>query len=98
MQSAARPTPPLPASLRHLPVAHRALHDRARGIIENSPSAIEAAIRAGYAIDEFVAILPEHHEPGKSAGQLHRIAATENVAATWSETRPFESRTTTFTV
>ncbi len=51
MQFAARPTPPLPASLRHLPVAHRALHDRARGIIENSPSAIEAAISAGYAIE-----------------------------------------------
>ncbi|WP_112310122.1 glycerophosphodiester phosphodiesterase family protein [Pseudogemmobacter bohemicus] len=42
---------PLPASFLHLPVAHRALHDRGRGVIENSPAAIRAAIRAGYAIE-----------------------------------------------
>lgn len=42
---------PLPPSLLRLPVAHRALHDRSRGIIENSPAAIRAAIRAGYAIE-----------------------------------------------
>lgn len=34
-----------------IPVAHRGLHDAARGIIENSPSAFEAAARAGYAIE-----------------------------------------------
>lgn len=33
------------------PVAHRGLHDSGRGIIENTPSAIEAAIAAGYAIE-----------------------------------------------
>jgi glycerophosphoryl diester phosphodiesterase len=33
------------------PIAHRGLHDRARGIIENTPSAFEAAIAAGYAIE-----------------------------------------------
>lgn len=37
--------------LRTLPVAHRGLHDTAKGIIENSPSAFEAAARAGYAIE-----------------------------------------------
>ncbi|SEC58011.1 glycerophosphodiester phosphodiesterase family protein [Rhodobacter sp. 24-YEA-8] len=42
---------PLPPSLLCLPVAHRALHDRSRGIIENSPAAIRAAISAGYAIE-----------------------------------------------
>lgn len=42
---------PLPASLRHLPVAHRALHDRAQGRIENSALAIRAAMAAGYAIE-----------------------------------------------
>ncbi len=41
----------LPPSLIRIPVAHRALHDRSRGIIENSPSAIQAAIVAGYAIE-----------------------------------------------
>ena len=37
--------------LRTLPVAHRGLHDAARGLVENSPSAFEAAARAGYAIE-----------------------------------------------
>jgi len=33
------------------PIAHRGLHDRARGIIENTASAFEAACRLGYAIE-----------------------------------------------
>lgn len=39
-----------PAFLR-LPIAHRALHDRALGRIENSISAVRAAVAAGYAIE-----------------------------------------------
>lgn len=42
---------PLPAAFLRLPIAHRALHDRAAGRIENSPAAIRAAIDAGYAIE-----------------------------------------------
>lgn len=41
----------LPASFLRAPIAHRALHDKARGRIENSPSAIRAARAAGYAIE-----------------------------------------------
>ncbi|HZY67411.1 MAG TPA: glycerophosphodiester phosphodiesterase family protein, partial [Devosia sp.] len=33
------------------PIAHRGLHDRAAGVIENSPAAFEAAISGGYAIE-----------------------------------------------
>jgi glycerophosphoryl diester phosphodiesterase len=33
------------------PIAHRGLHDRAGGVIENSASAFDAAIAAGYAIE-----------------------------------------------
>ena len=33
------------------PIAHRGLHDRAGGIVENTSSAFEAAIAAGYAIE-----------------------------------------------
>ncbi len=33
------------------PIAHRGLHDRARGIIENTSAAFEAAIAGGYAIE-----------------------------------------------
>jgi len=33
------------------PIAHRGLHDAARGIIENSPAAVTAAVQAGYGIE-----------------------------------------------
>lgn len=42
---------PLPSAFLTLPIAHRALHDRAAGRIENSPAAIRAAIATGYAIE-----------------------------------------------
>lgn len=42
---------PLPDSFLRLPIAHRALHDRSAGRIENSPQAIRAAVDAGYAIE-----------------------------------------------
>ena len=33
------------------PIAHRGLHDAASGIIENTPSAVGAAIAQGYGIE-----------------------------------------------
>ena len=42
---------PLPAAFVRCPIAHRALHDRARRRIENSASAIRAARAAGYGIE-----------------------------------------------
>jgi glycerophosphoryl diester phosphodiesterase len=33
------------------PIAHRGLHDESKGIVENSASAVEAAIAKGYAIE-----------------------------------------------
>lgn len=42
---------PLPAAFLRSPIAHRALHDRARRRIENSASAIRAARAAGYGIE-----------------------------------------------
>ena len=42
---------PVPAAFLRAPIAHRALHDRARGRIENSASAVRAARAAGYAIE-----------------------------------------------
>ena len=42
---------PLPLAFVRGPIAHRALHDRARRRIENSASAIRAARAAGYGIE-----------------------------------------------
>ncbi|MGD9867872.1 MAG: glycerophosphodiester phosphodiesterase family protein, partial [Hyphomicrobiales bacterium] len=33
------------------PIAHRGLHDKDRGIVENTPSAFEAAMDGGYGIE-----------------------------------------------
>jgi glycerophosphoryl diester phosphodiesterase len=41
----------LPESFLRLPLAHRGLHDRSKGVIENSLSAFRAAIDAGYGIE-----------------------------------------------
>lgn len=41
----------LPADFLRLPLAHRALHDRAAGRPENSRAAIRAAVAAGYGIE-----------------------------------------------
>ncbi|GHC55604.1 glycerophosphodiester phosphodiesterase family protein [Neogemmobacter tilapiae] len=43
--------PKLPAAFLSRPLAHRALHDRAAGRIENSLSAVQAAVLAGYGIE-----------------------------------------------
>jgi glycerophosphoryl diester phosphodiesterase len=42
---------PLPEAFLRLPIAHRALHDRAAGRVENSPAAVTAAVAAGYGIE-----------------------------------------------
>ena len=58
-QSHPLPPDPMPAlpyvrldhGLIRAPIAHRALHDRAAGRLENSPAAISAAIDAGFGIE-----------------------------------------------
>lgn len=42
---------PLPPEFLTRPITHRGYHDRARGIIENSASAVSAAVAAGYGIE-----------------------------------------------
>ncbi|SDW71951.1 glycerophosphodiester phosphodiesterase family protein [Litoreibacter albidus] len=41
----------LPAAFFERPITHRGLHDRSKGVIENSLSAFEAAITGGYGIE-----------------------------------------------
>ena len=44
-------SPPLPPAFLAAPIAHRGLHDRAAGAVENSRAAARAAIAAGYGIE-----------------------------------------------
>ncbi|MEL7462838.1 MAG: glycerophosphodiester phosphodiesterase family protein [Pseudomonadota bacterium] len=43
--------PPLDPAFLTTPIAHRALHDRAAGVIENSRAAVAAAVEAGFGIE-----------------------------------------------
>jgi glycerophosphoryl diester phosphodiesterase len=43
--------PDLPGAFLERPLAHRGLHDRSRGIVENSRAAVAAAVSAGYGIE-----------------------------------------------
>ena len=44
-------SPELDAAFLSIPLAHRGLHDRARGVIENSRAAVRAAVAAGCGIE-----------------------------------------------
>lgn len=50
-RSVSAPAVPLPAAFLQAPIAHRGLHDRARGVIENSRAAARAAVAGGYGIE-----------------------------------------------
>jgi len=41
-----------PAWLTARPIAHRGLHDRSRGVMENMPAAVSAAVEGGYLLSQ----------------------------------------------
>ena len=49
--TAADHRPTLDPAFLTIPLAHRGLHDRAAGVIENSRAAITAAVEAGYGVE-----------------------------------------------
>lgn len=75
---------PLPASFLRLPITHRALHDRAAGRIENSPSAIKAAVAAGYGIEVDLQL---------SADGVPMVFHDEDLDRLTDETEPLNART-----
>jgi glycerophosphoryl diester phosphodiesterase len=75
---------PLPAGFLRLPVAHRALHDRAAGRPENSRDAVRAAVAAGYAIEIDVQLSSDGQAMVFHDDSLDRLTA---------ETGPLRART-----
>lgn len=69
------PAPRLPERLRRLPVAHRALHDRALRRPENSRAAIRAAMAAGYAIEIDLQLSADGHAMVFHDDELDRLTA-----------------------
>jgi glycerophosphoryl diester phosphodiesterase len=86
-----------PAWLTARPIAHRGLHDAQAGIIENTISAANAAIVAGYAIEIDVQISADgeamvHHDD--ALGRLNEgAAALAEMTAADLKAIPFKSTT-----
>jgi glycerophosphoryl diester phosphodiesterase len=74
----------LPDSFLARPVAHRGLHDRARGVVENSLAAFRAAREAGYAVELDVQISADGRAMVFHDATLDRLTA---------ETGPTRART-----
>jgi glycerophosphoryl diester phosphodiesterase len=78
------------------PVAHRGLHDAARGIIENTPSAVTAAVEGGYGIEVDLQISADgeamvHHDDAlgrltDGAGDLAATSAADLKAVPFKST------------
>ncbi len=65
----------LPAAFFARPIAHRALHDRKAGRVENSIKSIEAAITAGYGIELDVQLSSDGHAMVFHDNLLDRLTA-----------------------
>jgi glycerophosphoryl diester phosphodiesterase len=55
------------------PIAHRGLHDAARGIVENTPSSVAAAVAAGYGIEVDLQITADGEAMVHHDGALGRL-------------------------
>ena len=65
----------IPAALLSRPIAHRALHNRKAGRVENSMAAIKAAIAAGYGIEIDVQLSSDGHAMVFHDDNLDRLTA-----------------------
>jgi glycerophosphoryl diester phosphodiesterase len=68
-----------PGWLTARPIAHRGLHDRARGIVENMPSAVTAAVEKNFAIEVDIQLTADdeamvHHDD--ELGRLNEGSGT----------------------
>src|SRR6266699_121899 len=85
-----------PAWLTARPIAHRGLHDRARGIIENMPAAAQAAVSGNFSIECDIQLTADgeamvHHDDAlgrltEGGGALHGKTAAELKAVTFKGT------------
>lgn len=76
-----------PGWLTARPVAHRGLHDRARGIVENMPGAFAAAVAGNYSIELDLQLTADgeamvHHDDTldrltQGSGALHDLTAAQ---------------------
>jgi glycerophosphoryl diester phosphodiesterase len=75
-----------PSSLPWLterPIAHRGLHDAAQGIVENTPSAVSAAIEGGYGIEVDVQMSADGEAFIFHDGTLDRLTTATGAISRW---------------
>jgi glycerophosphoryl diester phosphodiesterase len=85
-----------PAWLTARPVAHRGLHDISRGIVENMPGAVQAAIARNFAVEVDIQLTADgeamvHHDDAlgrlnEGSGALLRKTAAELKAVKFKDT------------
>lgn len=85
-----------PAWLTARPIAHRALHDAARGVIENTPSAVDAAMGRNYAIEVDIQLSADGEAMVFHDDTLERLTLAEGPAnaRTAAELKAVEMRGT----
>jgi len=76
----------MPDWLTARPVAHRGLHDAAAGVIENTPTAIAAAVAAGYAIEVDLQITADGEAMVHHDDRLGRLTDGEGALSSLSST------------
>ena len=89
--------PNAPAWLTARPIAHRALHDAARGVIENTASAVDAAIARDYAIEVDIQLSADGEAMVFHDDTLERLTQAEGAtsALTAAELKAVAMRGTT---
>jgi glycerophosphoryl diester phosphodiesterase len=78
------------------PIAHRGLHDKARGIVENMPGAIQAAVAANFSIEVDIQLTADgeamvHHDDKlgrltEGSGVLRAMSSAELRQVTFKDT------------
>mgnify|MGYP001029132322 CR=1 FL=1 len=76
--------PALESEFLQRPLAHRALHDRTEGRIENSLLAIEAACQHGYGIEIDVQLSQDNTAMVFHDDQLDRLTPAAGLVAAWT--------------
>jgi glycerophosphoryl diester phosphodiesterase len=77
-------TPQLPPEFLGAPIAHRGLHDRARGVIENSAGAVRDAVAAGYGIEIDVQLASDNAAMVFHDDTLDRLTAQSGPIRGWA--------------
>lgn len=77
-------SPKLPPEFLGAPLAHRGLHDRTRGLIENSAGAVRAAVAAGYGIEIDVQLASDNAAMVFHDDKLDRLTGQSGPIRGWA--------------